>query len=347
MPKSADVSTRRESWLPDWPGAVLFKIVLLTGTLLLSLGLAAGAIGATDGGTALIYHVPALHGGMNLGIVLICASVTLYLLLDGVPKTFSVLREVFLPGGPGDAVSREGEGGAVRWSSDKEFQGVLRYLCVRTAEYGLRVMEHAKFICECAKGNALQMLFSGPMAESGGRKAVGNAQAAAVNGGRQAVKGNAEGESVKNEKGIALLPPCVPKEKKSVYTVGCKFSVENNFGRLVTFGKKVGDWDVPPFTRFVLKVLLTDGRDGGLTSEMIHAAAKKLFLMAFPEVVGTEKGIGSGVVAVRPLRQYFRISGKNGRKVTHPFFKQITKTAARTPSYFINKESVKVKVISD
>ena len=131
-----------------------------------------------------------------------------------------------------------------------------------------------------------------------------------------------------------------------VYEVGGRFRVEEGCSRVVTV-KGGAVWNVPSFTRYVLLVLLTDPREGGLTSEMLHAAAKKLYLSECPEVLDAGKGKGSSIVGVRPLRQYFRITGKNDRKTTHPFFGQITANSTKTPSYYIKKEAVKVRRASD
>lgn len=81
---------------------------------------------------AFFFDVPGLNGSMNTGLMLVCACMTFYLLLDGVTKTFPDLMQVCLP--PccfNEAGVMEGDGGAVQWT-DKSFQEVLHYVCVMT-----------------------------------------------------------------------------------------------------------------------------------------------------------------------------------------------------------------------
>jgi len=82
---------------------------------------------------AFFFDVPGLNGLVNTGLMLVCACMTLYLLLDGVTKTFPDLMQVCLPPcGFNEAGVMEGDGGAVQWT-DRSFQEVLHYVCVMTS----------------------------------------------------------------------------------------------------------------------------------------------------------------------------------------------------------------------
>ena len=160
--------------------------------------------------------------------------------------------------------------------------------------------------------------------------------------------GNDSACQAEADKGDGVPEDAAGRGTKTVYEVGGKFRYERDLGRIVTLGSGGKIWDVPPFTRFIIDVLLTDEREGGLTSEIIHAAAKKKYLDWYAELDGKEKnGLVSGVGAVRSLKQYFRCDNGNGDKETHDFIGQISSTKSNPPSYFIKKEKVKIKTSTD
>lgn len=79
---------------------------------------------------AFFFDVPGLNGLLNTGLMLVCACMTLYLLLYGVTKTFPDLMQVCLPPcGFNEAGVMEGDGGAMQWT-DRSFLEVLHYVCV-------------------------------------------------------------------------------------------------------------------------------------------------------------------------------------------------------------------------
>lgn len=148
------------------------------------------------------------------------------------------------------------------------------------------------------------------------------------------------------EKGPAGQPLRDAECMKAVYEVGDKFRIEEGFSKVLT--TKTGDvWEVPPFTRIVLEILLTDKREGGLTSEMVHRSAGERYLERYPELANGVSGTGSALVTEKPLRQYFRHTDQKGNRVEHALFKQVQRSGSKIPSYWFKKGTVKVRVTPD
>jgi hypothetical protein len=120
---------------------------------------------------AFFYYVPAPEGGQNLGVMLVSASLTLYLVMHGMPQAFSTLTQVCLPYGGFAEVSAGGVGGSVLWS-DMSLQRILRYDCMKTGGDELHKLRYARFVHYLAKPSFKEL----PAAEQeegrggGGRK---------------------------------------------------------------------------------------------------------------------------------------------------------------------------------
>ena len=167
--------------------------------------------------------------------------------------------------------------------------------------------------------------------------------------GKEGVSGNC-GERCK--KGAMPLTPLAfrsaAENSETVYAVGGKYRIEDGCSRVVTLKTKEA-WSVPPFTRVVLEVMLTDARAGGLTSEVIYQAAVSLYRERFPELAKGDKGRNSDVVKEKPLKQYFQIKDKTKAtgKATHGLFQMITSSGGKKPSYAFKKGTVKTTQLPD
>ena len=228
MSKPANGPDRSSTRIPDWARNAS-KMVAEKTCAVLKRSLWSGcATCATKILKAFFYDVPGLNGLINTGLKVVCACMTLFLLLEGTPKTFPDLMQVCLPPcGFNDAGIMEGDGGAVQWT-DKTFQEVLHYVCVMTSGY------------EVSAGT-VGVVESVSMEDGGLRAEVGNMQAAvgktqsAVGSVKSAREGaQAQGEAGPAEAGSALVRYCggalVMRDGKSAGAVGKPPSAIGNDG---------------------------------------------------------------------------------------------------------------------
>lgn len=144
MPDQTKEPPSREGGRPKWACGKSFLCSLLRSDVLVS----CPADEADDSEAVLaafFYHVAEPKGGENLGVMLVCASITLYAVLDGVPKAFSTLKQVCLPYGCGVDVSASGEGGSVLWS-DMSLQRILRYDCMSPNGDERHMLRYARYV---------------------------------------------------------------------------------------------------------------------------------------------------------------------------------------------------------
>ena len=132
MSKSSNRPDQNVSRVPAWARNASKMVAETTCAVLKRSWWSGCASCASDVLKAFFFDVPGLNGLVNTGLMLVCACMTLYLLLDGMPKTYPDLMQVCLPPcGFNEAGVMEGDGGAVQWT-DKSFQEVLHYVCVMT-----------------------------------------------------------------------------------------------------------------------------------------------------------------------------------------------------------------------
>jgi len=135
MSKPANVPSQTVSCVPAWARNASKMVAEKTCAVLKRSVWSGCAACATIVLKAFFYDVPGLNGLMNTGLKVVCACMTLYLLLDGKPKTYPDLMQVCLPPcGFNEAGVMEGDGGAVQWT-DKSFQEVLHYVCVMSCGF--------------------------------------------------------------------------------------------------------------------------------------------------------------------------------------------------------------------
>ena len=254
--------------------------------------------------------VQLMSGAMGFCVTLMSAFLTLFLLLDSLPKPVAHLSKVYLlAGDSAESGPVLGNDCLVEWS-DGTRQKVLEYYCVKNG---------------CKEPSC-------PAQHAAGGGSAGSAGSAV-----STVIAVSTGSAVSEVSTVSAVGGDV------VYVVGGKFRVEGEFSRVVTLGKRNDVWEVPPFIRMVLKVLLTDAREGGLTSEVIHETATKMYLEKYPEVKNNKGMKGSGVLARKALGQYFRYTDKNGNKIDHLLFQLVTKFGIKVPTYCLKKEIVKIE----
>lgn len=121
--------------------------------------------------------------------------------------------------------------------------------------------------------------------------------------------------------------------KEMVYMVGGRFWIKSDFSQVLTRGRRDDLWDVPPFTRMILKVLLEQCRQVGQTSEIIYERARLEYERICPE--STRRAHGMEVIP-KPasLVQFFRRQRK-GKKQTHPLYGEIQIVGQKPATYSV------------
>ncbi len=145
----------RDGGRPEWACDKFFQCSLVNSDVLLS------APTEVENGTeeilaAFFYEVPAEAGSTNLGLVLACADLTLYAVLDGLPKTFTALKQVCLPYGGVADVPASGKGGSVLWS-DKSIQRILQYDRLGPNDVAPHMMRYARYVSYLATPSFAEM----------------------------------------------------------------------------------------------------------------------------------------------------------------------------------------------
>ena len=150
MPESEDKPPPCEAARPDWACGKFFQCSLLP----------RGVLWNTPSDTedeaeeilaGFFYRVPAEEAGeVNLGVLLVCERLTLYLVLNGMPQSFATLIQVCPPFGSSMEVSASGTGGAVMWS-DMALQRILRYDCTGTNGDERHLLRYARYVRHLAK----------------------------------------------------------------------------------------------------------------------------------------------------------------------------------------------------
>ena len=110
---------------PKWARVKFFQCSLVTSDVLWKAPSDEGG-GAEEVLAAFFYQVPAGESRINLGVQVVCKSLTLYLVLDGMPNAFLALKQVCLAYGGVTDVPATGDSGCVVWS-DSSIQRILRY----------------------------------------------------------------------------------------------------------------------------------------------------------------------------------------------------------------------------
>ena len=134
---------------PDWADDGYFFCSLLNRDVLLGASVAAPE-GAEEKIAAFFYYVPADDGGVNLGVRFLCTWLTLYVVISGVPPSFSQVKQVCLPIGETFDTAESGEGGAVMWS-DMTFQRILRYDRMKPDNGDAHLLRYARYVSYLAK----------------------------------------------------------------------------------------------------------------------------------------------------------------------------------------------------
>lgn len=122
--------------------------------------------------------------------------------------------------------------------------------------------------------------------------------------------------------------------KEMVYLVGGRFWVKGDFSQVLTHGRRNDLWDVPPFTRMILKVLLEQCRDVGMTSEIIYARARAEFEKCCPESAKRPPGMEM-IPKSASLVHFFRRQ-RNGKKLPHPLYSEIQVIGHKPATYLVN-----------
>ena len=110
---------------PKWARGKFFQCSLVTSDVLWKAPTAEDD-GAEEVLAAYFYQVPVAGGCVNLGVQVLCKSLTLYLVLEGMPNAFLALKQVCLAYGGVTDVAATGDSGCVVWS-DSSIQRILRY----------------------------------------------------------------------------------------------------------------------------------------------------------------------------------------------------------------------------
>ena len=144
MSETGDKPPPRGGQKPEWANKEYFLCSVVPGDVLMNRPADCTEV-EEEILAAFFYYVPAPEGGPNLGVMLVCASLTLCALLEGLPKSFSALKQVCLPYGSVLDVCSSGEGGSVLWS-DKSIQRILRYDRVDDNGVDRHMMRHARYV---------------------------------------------------------------------------------------------------------------------------------------------------------------------------------------------------------
>lgn len=135
---------------PKWARGKFFQCSLVTSDVLWKAPSDEGG-GAEDVLAAYFYQVPVASGGVNLGVQVLCKSLTLYLVLEGMPNAFLALKQVCLAYGGVTDVAATGDSGCVVWS-DSSIQRILRYDRVDPhTDDRDTLLRHARFVRHMGK----------------------------------------------------------------------------------------------------------------------------------------------------------------------------------------------------
>lgn len=135
---------------PKWARGKFFQCSLVTSDVLWKAPTADDG-GAEDVLAAYFYQVPVAGGGVNLGVQVLCKSLTLYLVLEGMPNAFLALKQVCLAYGGVTDVAATGDSGCVVWS-DSSIQRILRYDRVDPhTDDRDTLLRHARFVRHMGK----------------------------------------------------------------------------------------------------------------------------------------------------------------------------------------------------
>ena len=118
-----------------------------------------------------------------------------------------------------------------------------------------------------------------------------------------------------------------------VYLVGGRFWVKGDFSQVLTRGRRDDLWDVPPFTRMILKVLLEQCGHVGQTSEIIYERARTEYEKICPESARRAHGMEM-IPKPASLVQFFRRQ-RNGKKQTHPLYGEIKIVGQKPATYSV------------
>ena len=102
---------------------------------------------------------------------------------------------------------------------------------------------------------------------------------------------------------------------------------------MLTRGRRDDLWDVPPFTRMILKVLLEQCRQVGQTSEIIYERARTEYEKICPESARRAHGMEM-IPKPASLVQFFRRQ-RNGKKQTHPLYGEIKIVGQKPATYSV------------
>lgn len=112
---------------PAWARGKFFQCSLVTSDVLWKAPSVEGKEeNAEEVLAAFFYQVAVAGGSVNLGVQVVCESLTLYLVLEGMPRAFLALKQVCLAYGSVSDVAAIGDSGCVVWS-DMSIQRILRY----------------------------------------------------------------------------------------------------------------------------------------------------------------------------------------------------------------------------
>lgn len=250
---------------PEWACDNFFQCSLVNSDVLLS------APTEVETGTeeilaAFFYEVPAEAGNKNLGLVLACADLTLYAVLDGLPKTFTALKQVCLPYGGVADVPASGKGGSVLWS-DTSIQRILYYDRLGPNDVEPHMMRYARYVRYLAKPSFADL----PVTEvTGGSSFVSECASASVRDGSDEVsrKGakTQRGTGKKSEYGGLKPEDCGRWAAGEVEIVG-DYKVVRIGKRKIDLSKK---YKARAFLRFLRETL--QGGDGQFYVENMRDA---------------------------------------------------------------------------
>lgn len=115
------------------------------------------------------------------------------------------------------------------------------------------------------------------------------------------------------------------KHRVGHYLIGGKFKVAGDFSKVTTLKGKVPVWGLQPFTQKLMKVLVAECRDGGMSSDEIYRRAKNAFEVEHPDIIDVIPKSAS-------LIHFFKLQRAN-IKNTHPLYEELN-IVGRKPAMY-------------
>ena len=232
----------------------------------------------------------------NVCLKLVSERETLFILLQYWPVGSTELKEVNLPSYGRENGSMRGSVGFVRWS-DNTLQNVVFYERLAPSGEDRMLLLFGRFLHDLGKPSFSACDLPGCVL----RESLGMFAG-----------------KVKPDKELARS---AGSQLGQGYVFGRKFWIAGDFSRVVTLCENGETWLLQPFTRLIVRVLVEETLEGGLTKDEIYLRAKVLYEADHPEAKAGAPGLAQ-LPMPKNLVFFFRrtVGGVKGK---HPLYDEI------------------------